>query len=94
MRAYMNMIQGLELFCRDDTNGITPKEFANGSTFFVYNVTPDLNYGGSCGQKFEQTNLRLDLKFGKSLPESINVIILSIYDGQLEITQCGSVWQW
>ncbi len=94
MRAYMNMIQGLELYCKDESNGITPYDFANGSTFFIFNLTPDLNYGGSCGQKFEQTNLRLDMKFAKALPNRINVIPFSIYDGQIEITKAGSIFRW
>ncbi|MCP4460779.1 MAG: hypothetical protein GY816_22570, partial [Cytophagales bacterium] len=94
MRDYMNMIQGLELYCKDESNGITPYDFANGSTFFIFNLTPDLNYGGACGQKFEQTNLRLDMKFAKALPNSINVILFSIYDGQIEITKAGSIFRW
>ena len=94
MRAYMQMVQNLELFGRDISNGITPAEFADGSCVFVYNLTPDLNFGAGCSQKFENTNLRLDLKFSSELSTSINVILFCIYDSQIEISRERTVWQW
>lgn len=94
MRAYMGMINNLEYYIRDESNAITPKDFANGSALFVFNLTPDLSFGGHCAQQFETSNVRLDLKFASALDHSINVILYSIYDSQIEITKDRTVWQW
>jgi hypothetical protein len=86
-QSYMAMIQNLEMFNSNVNNGITMEKFINGSTLFVFNLTPDLNAGGSCGQPYQTGNLRLELKFANALPAGINVIIMAIRDGRLEITK-------
>ena len=83
----MNMIQGLEMYNSNASNGITLEKFADGSTLFVFNLTPDLSAGGSCGQPYQTGNLRLEMKFANALPEGINVIIMAIRDGRVEITK-------
>ena len=92
--AYMQMIQNLEMYTTDRSNGITQHEYENGSTLFVYNLTPDLSFGGGYAQRYESSNLRLDLKFAEPLPTSINVIIFSILDGVIEITKTRDVVRW
>ena len=89
--AYTSMIQNMEMYGVDDTNGLTVKDYAKGNSLFCFNLTPDLNYGGNCGQLYEQTNIRLDLQFTETLPESINVIIFTVNDGAVEITGNGQV---
>ena len=91
IRAYTSMIQNLEHFTRDESNGITPEEFIGGSTMFVFNLTPDLCYNG--GQLYNNNNVRLDLKFKKPLDESINVILYSIIDGCVEVTSDRKIIQ-
>jgi hypothetical protein len=87
-RSYLSMIQSLEMFNTNLSNGITLKDFTSGGrTLFVFNLTPDLSASGSCGQPYQTANLRLELKFSKSLAEAINVVILAIRDGRLEITK-------
>jgi len=87
-RSYLSMIQSLEMFNCNLNNGITLEEFiSGGKTLFVFNLTPDLSASGSCGQAYQTANMRLELKFSKSLSEAINVIILVIRDGRLEITK-------
>jgi hypothetical protein len=82
------MIQSLEIFNTNVSNGITLKEFTSGGrTLFVFNLTPDLSASGACGQPYQTGNLRLEMKFLKSLPEAINVIIMAIRDGRVEITK-------
>ena len=62
-QTYMSMIQGLEMYNSNTSNGITLEKFADGSTLFVFNLTPDLSAGGSCGQPYQTGNLRLEIKF-------------------------------
>lgn len=91
VRPYMGMIQALEQFNRNDNNGITIDDYASGSTFFVYNLTPDLECGGNCQQAYRNGNLRLEMKFSSALAESINVIIYGVFDGTLEITKLRNI---
>ena len=58
-----------------------------GEILVVFNLTPDLSAGGSCGQPYQTSNLRLEMKFSAPLPKGINVIIMAIRDGRLEITK-------
>ena len=50
MIPYISMIQSLEFFCKDETNSISINDYKNGSTFFVFNLTPDLSHASNCGQ--------------------------------------------
>lgn len=94
LRAYMSMIQNLEYFIKDDSNGITKEDFVGGTNLFVFNLTADLSFGGHCAQKFNNANLRLDLKFATPLENSINIIVYAVYDGEIEITKNRQIIQW
>ena len=85
--AYMSMIQGLEMFNTNVSNGLTLQQFRNGCTLYAFNLTPDLNAGGACGQPLSQSNLRLELKFAAAPAKSVNVIVMAIRDGRVEITK-------
>ena len=87
-QAYMRTIQALEQYNSNISHGITLSDFVNnGRTLYAMNLTPDMNASGACGQPYRTSNLRLELKFSKSLPETINVVIFAIRDGKVEITQ-------
>jgi len=86
-RPYMGMIHALEQFNRNENNGITLHEYEQGSLFFVFNLTPDLVVGSGCQQAFRTGNLRLEMKFGTALTETINVIVYGVFDGKIEITK-------
>ena len=91
VQGYMHMIQSLEMFNSTHSNGITLSEFQNGKTLFVFNLTPDLNALGACGQVYKTGHLRLELKFGKPLEEVINIVVFGIRDGVVEITRDRSI---
>ena len=86
-RAYMQMIQSLEMFNVNQNNGITMDQFKGGKTVFAFNLTPDLCASGPCGQSYKTGNLRLEMKFAKALAAAINVIVFAIRDGKIEITK-------
>lgn len=86
-QAYMRMIQNLEMFNSNISNGITPSEYLKSYPLFVFNLTPDLSASGMCGQPYQTAGMRLDMKFGVALAQSINVIVMAIYDGRIEITK-------
>ena len=63
------------------------EHFIEGCTLFVFNLTPDLSASGACGQPYQTGNLRLELKFAAALTEGINVVVMAICDGRVEITK-------
>jgi hypothetical protein len=88
VQAYMRTIQSLEHFNCNISHGMTLDDFIDkGRTLYVLNLTADLNVSGECGQPWRSGNLRLELKFGAALAETINVIILGIRDGKFEVTR-------
>lgn len=87
VRPYLGMIHALEQYNRSENNGLTLGEYINGSTFFVFNLTPDLVVGGGCQQAYRSGNLRLELKFRSALASTINVIVYGVFDGKIEVTK-------
>jgi len=85
IQSYMAMIQGLEMFHVNQSNGISFADYISDLPLFVFNLTPDLSASGACGQPYQTGNLRMELKFAKSLPQAINVILFAIRDGKIEI---------
>ena len=71
--------------------GITIENFKNGSTFFVFNLTPDFDLKER--QTVRDSNLRLDLAFKKALTEAINVVAYACYDATLQITKNSEIIQ-
>jgi hypothetical protein len=87
VQAYMRTIQSLEQYTTNVSHGITLTDFIeNGRTLYAFNLTPDMNASGQCGQPYKTGNLRLELKFATALTETINVIVFAIRDGKIEIT--------
>jgi hypothetical protein len=87
-RTYITMIHGLEMYNNNVNNGISQEDFLRkGFTLFVFNLIPYLCASGSCGQTYQTCNLRLEMKFSRTLTAAINVIVLAIRDGRLEITE-------
>jgi len=91
VREYMSLIQSLQLFNRNEDFGISLAEYkAGGYCLYGFNLTPDLTLTDHA-QPYIEGNLRLEVKFSAALPNSINVIIMAIFDGKVEITRQRNV---
>jgi hypothetical protein len=90
MLDYMSLFQSLELWNRDETVPITFEEFKGGYTLYTFNLAPDLALTGH-EQPYRDGNLRLEFKFAKSLPKTINVVLMAVFDGRIEITKSRDV---
>ena len=84
-----SIIQNMNILNTNNGCGITADEFQAGSTFFVFNLTPDFDLKES--QIVRDSNLRLDLVFSKPLTEAINVIAYACYDATLQITKNSEI---
>lgn len=91
LRSYVNTMRTFMYWNTDDTNGLTPNEWANGYTIYAFDMTPDKEASSGCLHAHVGGNLRLELNFEKALPNSINVLIYAVTDSQIEITQLRDV---
>ena len=85
LREYMSIYIYCHLMGRGDNLSFNHDEFGKGYTFFVFNLQPDLSMVTD-GQA-QNSNLRLELKFGASLTETVTVIVYALFDGIFEIDQ-------
>ena len=84
LREYIFQYLALGLVGKDDNLCYTHAEYPQGYTFFIFNLTPDMSLMSATSSQ-ERTNLTLKMKFGRTLPEAITVIVYAIFDGVLEI---------
>ena len=75
LRSYINTMQTMGYFNSDDSNGLTYEEFGGGFALFAFDLTADNNVSAPYRQVVSNTNLRIDLKFSKNLPATINLLI-------------------
>ena len=83
---FISIVQNMEHMNRNVNNGITESDFASGGrTFFTFNLAPD--FTSNQAQQPRDGNLRLDIKFDNPLTDSINVILMGIFDTEIHITK-------
>ena len=91
LRSYMQTMSTFKYLNTDDTNGLTPAEFANGYTIYAFDLTADNSMNAEHRQAITTKNLRLELFFDKATKETINVLLYAVYDSSIEITQLRDV---
>ena len=89
-REYMSLYASLELYNVNEDFDVSLIDYSQGYTLFGFNLTPDLHMTEH-SQPYREGNLRLELKFGTALTEAINVVLLAIFDGKVEVTHHRSV---
>ena len=73
----------------DRNNGITMKDFKETCTFFTFVLAPDFQVDQA--QLPKTGNLKLDVRFQKSLTESITMYAYGVFDSEIQITKDGVV---
>ena len=87
MRSYMHTMKTFKYYNTDDSNGLTPNEFANGYTIYAFDLTADSDIAATHRQSHNSKNLRLDLTFESATTKTINVLLYAVYDSMVELTQ-------
>ena len=91
IRSYLHTIRTMNYYNSDDTNGMTPKMFGNRYTIYAYDLTPEKNIAADYNQGIVSKNLRLELYFKDTLPNTINVLLFASYNSAVEVTQLRDV---
>jgi hypothetical protein len=69
----MGMFAGSGKLYRDEENGITRNDFANGYALYAFDLSPDLADEGHFNLA-KQGGVRVNLKFGTALPNTFTVV--------------------
>ena len=91
VRSYVDFMTVFGYSNKDDTNGLTMREFANGYTIYAFDLTADSDISAPYRQANVPHNIRLDLEFKTTLVETINVLIYGVFDSSVEITKLRDV---
>lgn len=91
LQSYNLTMRAFDYYNTDDTNGLTPFDWANGYTIYAFDLTGDKDVSTNCVQANLSRNLRLELSFAKDLPTTINVLIYAVINSEIEITQLRDV---
>jgi hypothetical protein len=87
--AYSGLFGGTNKINRDEGNDISRSDYANGYALFAYDLTPDLaeNYHVNLTR---QGTVRLDLRFGIALAQTVTVVAYAEFENVIEIDQIAS----
>jgi hypothetical protein len=82
--AYAGLFGGTNKINRDEGNDISRSDYANGYALYAYDLTPDLAEDDHVNLT-RQGTVRLDLKFGVALAQTVTVIAYAEFENVIEI---------
>jgi hypothetical protein len=88
--AYMTLFTGTGKQFMDEGNQIHRDDYAKGYTLYAYDLTPDLGEDDHFNL-IKEGNVRVDMKFGVPLPNTINVIVYAEFENIIEIDRSRNV---
>ena len=88
--AYANLFAGTGKLMKDEGTDIRREDFGSGYALYAFDLTADLAEEGHFSL-MKHGNVRLDLKFGTALPNTINVIAYAEFESVLEIDKSRNI---
>jgi hypothetical protein len=82
--AYAGLFGGTNKINRDEDNGISRNDFSNGYALHAYDLTPDLGEDDHVNLT-RQGTVRLNLKFGVALAQTVTVVAYAEFENVIEI---------
>ena len=82
--GYHTLFTGLNKHNKDNTGIISRADYKRGYTLFCFDLTPDLCGGGHFNLQ-KTGNLRLELQFAESLPETLNVVVYAEFENVIQV---------
>nr|XP_042913843.1 uncharacterized protein F54H12.2-like [Parasteatoda tepidariorum] len=90
IRAYQTLFDGTERMGQDRGIFISREDYRNGNTLFGFNLSPNLCSGEHLNL-IKHSNLRLELKFAKSLKKTVCVIVFAEFENLIEINKSRNI---
>ncbi|GFS71956.1 uncharacterized protein F54H12.2 [Trichonephila clavipes] len=91
IRAYQTLFVGTDRMGQDRDIFISRKEYKDSNTLFGFNLSPDLCSSGEHLNLIKHSNLRLELKFSKSLEQTVCVIVFAEFENLIEINKSRNI---
>jgi len=88
--SYMSLFSGTGRQNRDLGLDISRTEYKDGYTLYAFDLTPDMSQEGHFNL-IRQGSLRLDMKFGAALPNTITVIAYGEFENLIEIDRSRNI---
>ena len=73
--CYNDFLEGCNKLNNNKSNGISRVDYVNGNCLFVFDLTPDLSGTSDHFNLIKQGSVRLEIKFAKTLPANVNILI-------------------
>ena len=90
IQAYMSLFSGTGKEYKDEGNDIAREDYDKGYSLYAFDLTPDLSEEGHFNL-VKQGALRLELKFGTALPNTVTVIAYAEFENVIEIDRNRNV---
>src|SRR5215470_12030957 len=90
MPAYLSLFFGTNKLHRDEGLDISRTDYYQGYSLYAFDLTPDLAESDHFNLSREG-NVRLDAKFSRALPNTINVICFAKFENVIEIDRNKNV---
>ena len=78
LRSYVQTMHALNYYNPDETNGITPSQWANGYTIYAFDLPSNKDVSNKCLKANLSRHLRQELSHEKVLANTINVLIHAV----------------
>ena len=88
--AYAGLFGGTNKINRDEGNGLSRTDFSNGYALYAYDLTPDLGEDDHVNLT-RQGTVRLNLKFGAALAQTVTVVAYAEFENLIEIDRNRNV---
>jgi hypothetical protein len=88
--AYMSLFTGTGKQFMDEGNQIRRDDYGKGYALYAFDLTPDLSEDDHFNL-IKEGSVRLDMRFGAALPNTINVIVYAEFENIIEIDRSRNV---
>jgi hypothetical protein len=88
--SYMSLFSGTGRQNRDLGLDINRSDYKNGYALYAFDLTPDMSQEGHFNL-IKQGSLRLDMKFGTALPNTVTIIAYGEFENLIEIDRSRNI---
>jgi len=86
VEAYMSLFTGTGKNTKDEGTDITRTDFAAGYAIYAFDLTPDMSEDTHFNLS-RDGSVRLEMKFGTALPNTVNVVVYAEFEHVIEINR-------
>lgn len=90
-RSYYDFMSVLSYANKDDTNGLTYKEYGNGYTLYAFDLTPDADITTAHRHAKHPGNISINISWKNPLPTTVTLIIYAVCDSKVEIGRLDQI---